>query len=152
MALLSPRTRILPNLIVPQRRRPDPRHATPPADRDLTGQTVVFTGGTDGIGREAAGMLYGMGADLGVLGRSEAKGPAVVRELDATGGRGTATFEYAGVSGAYVAEDEVRPYHPKARVAAGRERVRRISGRALAPLARRARGLRRAPLHRDVPR
>ena len=51
MPLVSDRTRILLDLFVPQRRTPDPRHAIPQADRNLSGKTVVLTGGTDGIGR-----------------------------------------------------------------------------------------------------
>ncbi|MCY4195158.1 MAG: SDR family oxidoreductase [bacterium] len=64
-----------------QRRKPDPAHAIPPADRDLTSKTVVFTGGTDGMGRVAVELLCGMGAKVVLLGRNEAKGQAIMDEL-----------------------------------------------------------------------
>ncbi|WP_184584273.1 SDR family NAD(P)-dependent oxidoreductase [uncultured Sulfitobacter sp.] len=93
MPLISDRTRITINLFLPQRRTPDPRHAIPQADRDLTGKTIVMTGGTDGIGRVAAGMLCDMGANLVLLGRRQAVGDRVIRELAATGGAGTVSFQ-----------------------------------------------------------
>ncbi|MFU1606819.1 SDR family NAD(P)-dependent oxidoreductase [Sulfitobacter pontiacus] len=95
MPLISDRTRITINLFRPQRRTPDPRHAIPQADRDLTGKTIVMTGGTDGIGRVAAGMLCDMGANLVLLGRRQAVGDRVIRELAATGGAGTVIFRSA---------------------------------------------------------
>lgn len=73
MPLLSPKARILLKLFTPQRRKPDPRHALSEADRDLSGRTIVFTGGTDGMGRAAVAMLHAMGADVIVLGRDPDK-------------------------------------------------------------------------------
>ncbi len=93
MPLLSPKARIALKLFTPQRRRPDPRHTLPEADRNLAGRTVVFTGGTDGIGRVAVGMLHAMGAHVVVLGRSAEKGAVLVRELTARGGPGSVRFE-----------------------------------------------------------
>jgi len=93
VALLDPKTRILLNLFVPQRRKPNPRHAIPDSDKDLSGKTVVFTGGTDGMGRVAAEMLVKMGASVVILGRNQTKGESAVREVSAKGGRGAASFE-----------------------------------------------------------
>jgi len=64
-----------------QRRKPDPAHAIPEADRDLASKTVVFTGGTDGMGRVAVELFCAMGAKVVLLGRNEAKGQTVVDEL-----------------------------------------------------------------------
>jgi hypothetical protein len=48
MSRISAKTRILLKMFYPQRKTPDPRHAIPEADKDLTGKTIVFTGGTNG--------------------------------------------------------------------------------------------------------
>ncbi len=92
--MFKPKTRILLNLFWPQRRKPDPRHAIAEADKDLSGKTIVFTGGTDGIGRVAVAMLYRMGAHVVLLARSPAKGVSVIGELAATaGGRGKISLQ-----------------------------------------------------------
>lgn len=93
MTLIPPKTRIMLKFLLPQRRRPDPRHAIPEADRDLTGKTIVFTGGTAGMGRLAVEILREMGADLVLLGRNAIKGEAVATELRAIEGAGTVEFE-----------------------------------------------------------
>lgn len=93
MSATQEKLRLLLKLFTPQRRQPDPRYALPEADRDLTGRVIVFTGGTDGMGRVAVGMLSEMGADLIILGRSAEKGAALLADLAAQGGRGTARFE-----------------------------------------------------------
>lgn len=54
-------------------------------DQDLAGKTVVFTGGTDGMGRLAVGRLASMGADICLLGRNMAKTRRVVSELGEVG-------------------------------------------------------------------
>jgi NAD(P)-dependent dehydrogenase (short-subunit alcohol dehydrogenase family) len=54
----------------------------PESLRDLTGKTVVFTGGTDGMGRVAVDKLAQMGAKVVVLGRNETKSQAVVYEVN----------------------------------------------------------------------
>ncbi|WP_411819410.1 SDR family NAD(P)-dependent oxidoreductase [Hyphococcus formosus] len=95
---MNEKIRLLLKLFTPQRRKPDPRHAMPKADRDLSGKTIVFTGGTDGIGRVAVSMLYEMGASLVLLGRDTAKGESIVKDLAASDGRGTATFERCDLS------------------------------------------------------
>ncbi len=98
MSMVSPRTRIMLKFLVPQRRKPDRAHAIPERDRDLSGKTIVFTGGTDGLGRAAAAMLYEMGATLVLLARNETKGQAVVRALSAAGGRGSVELERCDLS------------------------------------------------------
>ncbi|NOU59649.1 SDR family oxidoreductase [Marinifilum caeruleilacunae] len=50
---------------------------------DLRGKTVVFTGGTDGLGKEAVKKMAKMGATIMLLGRNESKTKAVVSELNA---------------------------------------------------------------------
>lgn len=92
MPLIGEKTRIVLKLFTPQRRKPDPRHAIPEEDRDLSGKTIVFTGGTDGIGRAAVGMLYAMGAHVVVLGRDPVKSNALLKTLAASDGRGHGTF------------------------------------------------------------
>ena len=93
MPLVSEKTRIILKLFTPQRRKPNPRHALAAAERDLAGKTIVFTGGTDGIGRVAVEMLHQMGAHVVVPGRDAAKGKALLAALAARGGRGKASFE-----------------------------------------------------------
>lgn len=93
MKLISDKTRILLNLFVPQRRKPNPRHAIPESDKDLSSKTIVFTGGTDGIGRVAVEMLYEMGANVVLLGRNKSKGDAVINEITVTGGKGTLSLQ-----------------------------------------------------------
>ena len=90
MSFLSPKARIALKIFTPQRRRSDPRHELAAPDRDLTGKTIVFTGGTDGMGRVAVAALARMGAEIVVLGRDERKGEEVVREASAPG---SARFE-----------------------------------------------------------
>jgi NAD(P)-dependent dehydrogenase (short-subunit alcohol dehydrogenase family) len=92
------RTRIILSSILPQRKAPDPRHAIPDADKQLQGKTIVFTGGTDGMGRVAAQMLFEMGASLVLLGRDAEKGDRIVAELRESGGEGTARFVVCDLS------------------------------------------------------
>lgn len=51
---------------------------------DLKGKTVVFTGGTDGMGKAAVEKLAAMGATIMLLGRSKEKTMGVVSELNKT--------------------------------------------------------------------
>lgn len=53
----------------------------------LDGQVAIVTGGTSGIGREAASVLACDGAQLVISGRSSERGAEVVSELEETGGR-----------------------------------------------------------------
>lgn len=52
------------------------------AGLDLTGKTIVFTGGTDGMGKAAVEKLAAMGATIMLLGRSKDKTIGVVSELN----------------------------------------------------------------------
>ncbi len=60
-------------------------------NHDLTGKTVVFTGGTDGMGRVAVERLASMGADICLLGRNMTKTQRVASELGAAGHQGRCT-------------------------------------------------------------
>lgn len=52
-------------------------------DKNLNGKTIVFTGGTDGMGKVAAQKIARMGAKIMLLGRSEQKSKKAVEELNA---------------------------------------------------------------------
>ncbi|MRX64730.1 SDR family NAD(P)-dependent oxidoreductase [Maribacter luteus] len=84
---------ILVNLFLPQRRKPNPEYAIPEKDKNLEGKTIVFTGGTDGMGRVAVEMLYEMGAHVVVLGRNKTKIENVINEIIKTGGSGKLGFQ-----------------------------------------------------------
>ncbi len=58
------------------------------ADADLSGQTVLVTGATDGIGRETALALGRLGAHVVVHGRDREKGETVCDRLAETPGSG----------------------------------------------------------------
>ena len=58
------------------------------ADRDLSGKTVLVTGSTSGIGREAALAFGRLGADVLVHGRDAEAGRQVLAELEAEGADG----------------------------------------------------------------
>ncbi|MFB6105444.1 MAG: SDR family NAD(P)-dependent oxidoreductase [Halobacteriaceae archaeon] len=62
------------------------------ADVDLTGRTVLVTGGTDGIGREAALAFARLGATVGVTGRDQSKGVRVRDRLRDAGPGDAALF------------------------------------------------------------
>lgn len=51
------------------------------ASYDLSGQVVVLTGGTSGIGKEAAGLYASMGATLVIVGRNPEKTRILVQDL-----------------------------------------------------------------------
>lgn len=57
------------------------------ASVDLTDQSVLVTGSTDGIGRETALALGRLGADVMVHGRDSEKGTKVVAAIDHAGGQ-----------------------------------------------------------------
>lgn len=108
MALINPRTRILLNLFTPQRKKPNPKHAIPETDKNLSGKTVVFTGGTDGIGRGAVEMLYGMGAHIVLLGRNKTKGENVIQELKSIGGKGNLSFQICDLASMQSVKDAAK--------------------------------------------
>ncbi|MCY4187848.1 MAG: SDR family oxidoreductase [Bryobacterales bacterium] len=66
------------------------RHPVETVRRDLAGLHVVFSGGTDGMGRVAVGRLAQMNANIHVLGRNPEKTARTVDELNRAGGGGRA--------------------------------------------------------------
>jgi NAD(P)-dependent dehydrogenase (short-subunit alcohol dehydrogenase family) len=58
----------------------------------VKGKEIVVTGATDGIGKVTARELAKLGATVTIVGRSAAKGEAVVRELRAAAGHGGVHF------------------------------------------------------------
>jgi NAD(P)-dependent dehydrogenase (short-subunit alcohol dehydrogenase family) len=54
-------------------------------DQDLSGKQIVFTGGTDGMGRVAVQRFAEMGADICLIGRNPVKTKHVVDEVNAAG-------------------------------------------------------------------
>jgi NAD(P)-dependent dehydrogenase (short-subunit alcohol dehydrogenase family) len=55
-------------------------------DLELTGKTVLITGGTDGLGLALATRLVAEGAAVGVCGRGEERLRAAERVIKAAGG------------------------------------------------------------------
>ncbi len=82
-------------VFVPQRKVPDPKHAIPESDKNLKNKVIVFTGGTNGIGRVGVNMLYEMGATLIVLGRNKSQEQELLNELK---GNGKLIFELCDLS------------------------------------------------------
>lgn len=58
-------------------------------DQDLSGTTIVFTGGTDGMGRIALDRLASMGADILLVARNPEKASSVVSDIRAKQYSGT---------------------------------------------------------------
>lgn len=69
-----------------------------PIKKNLEGQTIVFTGGTDGMGRVAVERLAEMNADLIILGRNEEKSLGVVKELKKILKTGKATYVHCDLA------------------------------------------------------
>ena len=73
------------------------------ASFDMTGKTVVITGGNSGLGLVTAKELAGLGADVRIVARNAERGAAAVEQIDALG---------AATAGLYVADlsslDDVR--------------------------------------------
>jgi NAD(P)-dependent dehydrogenase (short-subunit alcohol dehydrogenase family) len=64
----------------------------------MAGKVVLITGATDGIGREAASQLAGMGAEVVVVGRDQSKAEATVKQINAYSQLGKATYLLADLS------------------------------------------------------
>jgi NAD(P)-dependent dehydrogenase (short-subunit alcohol dehydrogenase family) len=71
--------------------------------RDGSQPVILITGSTDGLGREVARRLAATGAHVIVHGRSEARGAALVEEIERSG-RGSASFHRAD----FASLDQVR--------------------------------------------
>jgi len=67
-------------------------------NQDLTGKTVVFTGGTDGLGRVAVTRYAEMGAHIVLLGRNKQKMFSVVEECTVMGYRGSISTVHCDIS------------------------------------------------------
>lgn len=65
---------------------------------DLSGKTVVFTGGTDGMGKEAVKKIAKMGATIMLFGRSKEKTLAVAKELNEIAKRDNTTVVQCDLS------------------------------------------------------
>src|SRR5215467_260541 len=57
-----------------------------PADWNMEGKTVLFTGASRGMGRFAAIELARLGAEILVVGHNQARGAAAVEAIRGTGG------------------------------------------------------------------
>src|SRR5512137_992582 len=55
---------------------------------DLSGKVAIITGGTSGIGRDAALLFANAGAKVVVAGRREAEGQETIDQIRAAGGDG----------------------------------------------------------------
>ena len=52
-----------------------------PLTRDLTGKTILITGGNSGIGLDAACILGGLGANIHIACRSKERGEAAIQQI-----------------------------------------------------------------------
>lgn len=66
--------------------------------KNLKGSTIVFTGGTDGMGRVAVNKLASMDAELIILGRNEEKSLAVVDDLNKLSKIGKAKYVHCDLA------------------------------------------------------
>jgi NAD(P)-dependent dehydrogenase (short-subunit alcohol dehydrogenase family) len=64
----------------------------------MSGKVVLITGATDGIGREAASQLAGMGAKVIIVGRDQGKAEETVRQINAHSHLGKASYLLADLS------------------------------------------------------
>lgn len=96
--MLSKRTKIILNLFVPQEKEPNPKYAIPEGDKNLEGKVIVFTGGTDGIGKSAISMLHKMGAKITLLARNETKANALIEDLNSNNHNGEIIFQQCDLS------------------------------------------------------
>ena len=68
------------------------------ADKPMAGKVVLITGGTDGIGKQAAKELAEMGAEVVVVGRSEARCQSAVEEIRTFSGNDQVDYLLADLS------------------------------------------------------
>ncbi|MCT4615197.1 MAG: SDR family oxidoreductase [Marinifilaceae bacterium] len=68
------------------------------ANIDMTAKTVIFTGGTDGMGKEAVKKLIRMGATIMLLGRNKSKTKDVVAELNTIAKQEKAHYVYCDLA------------------------------------------------------
>ena len=71
----------------------------PLADYDLTGQVIVLTGATSGLGKAAATQLARCGAGLVLVGRNAQRNETVVAEMIEATGNGAITQVAADLGG-----------------------------------------------------
>lgn len=64
----------------------------------MAGKIVLITGSTDGIGREAASQLVGMGAEVIIVGRDQGKAEETARQINAHSHSGKAAYFLADLS------------------------------------------------------
>lgn len=98
MKLINAKTRILLKLFLPQRKKANPKYAIPESDKNLSGKTIVLTGGTDGIGRVAIEMFYKMNANLVLLARNPKKVQKQIEELKLPKRQNTIDFEVCNLA------------------------------------------------------
>jgi NAD(P)-dependent dehydrogenase (short-subunit alcohol dehydrogenase family) len=67
-------------------------------DLIMAGKRVLLTGGTDGIGKEAARQLARMGADLVIVGRDPQKTASAIKEIGAEASGGEVGYLLADLS------------------------------------------------------
>jgi len=96
--MLSKRTKIILNLFVPQEKKPNSKYAIPESDKNLEGKVIVFTGGTDGIGKAAVDILYNMGAKIILIARNKAKATAFIENLNSNNQNGAIIFQECELS------------------------------------------------------
>jgi len=84
---------------------------------DLTGQTIVVTGATSGLGKEAAWGLARLGASVTLVGRTAAKVEATIDELVRRGARrerlGVATADLSRLPAVKALAAELAARHPR---------------------------------------
>ena len=84
------------------RRRLD--HWAPPEGRSLAGRVIVMTGGTSGLGLEAARTLAGLGATVEIIARNAGKAEATCAELRRATGNPLVGFVLADISNPLMAD------------------------------------------------
>jgi len=96
--MLSKRTKIILNLFIPQEKKPNSKYAIPESDKILGAKVIVFTGGTDGIGKVAVEMLYNMGAKIILIARNKVKATSIIENLQSNNSNGSIVFQECDLS------------------------------------------------------